>query len=148
MEFFPWACAHTGCRCIQCDAGEPASQMVLCDHCSRAWHIGCLQPALPEVPADETWHCASCAAANLPPLKRILYCKTSGTYAAQQAMQVDPQTLEVAQVGRRRPPPLPPLRCIHHRRAACPTCFWPAIPLPAGCSHGVRYAGNGHPVRP
>ena len=36
------------------------AEMILCDGCDNAWHIGCLNPSLTKVPEDE-WFCPNCS---------------------------------------------------------------------------------------
>ncbi|KAL6629741.1 hypothetical protein ACP70R_029506 [Stipagrostis hirtigluma subsp. patula] len=46
-------------RCEACGSGEAAAELMLCDGCDRGFHIFCLRPILPRVPAGD-WFCASC----------------------------------------------------------------------------------------
>ncbi|CAN8074430.1 unnamed protein product [Agarophyton chilense] len=49
-------------RCRTClAANRPGEQMLLCDSCDRAFHLGCIHPRLKDVPKGE-WHCAKCTA--------------------------------------------------------------------------------------
>jgi hypothetical protein len=50
---------HLACR--QCNFPDRAAQMVLCDTCPAAYHIGCLDPPLLAVPQG-SWQCPACAA--------------------------------------------------------------------------------------
>jgi hypothetical protein len=46
-------------RCEACGSGEAAPELMLCDGCDRGFHIFCLRPILPRVPAGN-WYCPSC----------------------------------------------------------------------------------------
>ncbi|KAJ1277630.1 hypothetical protein BS78_04G018300 [Paspalum vaginatum] len=46
-------------RCEACGSGDAAAELMLCDGCDRGFHIFCLRPILPRVPAGD-WFCASC----------------------------------------------------------------------------------------
>jgi hypothetical protein len=47
--------------CQGCTRGDGEDVMLLCDHCPHAWHIYCLTPPLPAVPAgDDPWFCPAC----------------------------------------------------------------------------------------
>jgi hypothetical protein len=48
-------------RCEACGSGDGADELLLCDGCDRGFHIFCLRPILPRVPAGD-WFCPSCAA--------------------------------------------------------------------------------------
>jgi hypothetical protein len=36
-------------RCILCARSLGTTIMLICDHCSQSWHMGCLMPTLEEV---------------------------------------------------------------------------------------------------
>jgi hypothetical protein len=42
-----------------CDICNDGGDLLLCDNCIRAFHLGCLNPPLSEIPVGE-WHCPSC----------------------------------------------------------------------------------------
>ncbi|GJN18855.1 hypothetical protein PR202_gb06061 [Eleusine coracana subsp. coracana] len=46
-------------RCEACGSGEAGAELMLCDGCDRGYHIFCLRPILPRVPAGD-WFCAAC----------------------------------------------------------------------------------------
>nr|CAZ96095.1 histone-lysine N-methyltransferase [Saccharum hybrid cultivar R570] len=46
-------------RCEACGSGEAAPELMLCDGCDCGFHIFCLRPILPRVPAGD-WYCPSC----------------------------------------------------------------------------------------
>ncbi|KAL6848545.1 hypothetical protein ACP4OV_021839 [Aristida adscensionis] len=50
-------------RCEACGSGEASAELMLCDGCDRGFHIFCLRPILPRVPAGD-WFCASCRSPN------------------------------------------------------------------------------------
>ena len=45
--------------CEACGSGDAAAELMLCDGCDRGFHIFCLRPILPRVPAGD-WFCPSC----------------------------------------------------------------------------------------
>ncbi|KAF8677204.1 hypothetical protein HU200_046681 [Digitaria exilis] len=45
--------------CEACGSGHAAAELMLCDGCDRGFHIFCLRPILPRVPAGD-WFCPSC----------------------------------------------------------------------------------------
>jgi hypothetical protein len=47
--------------CEVCGLGEPEESIILCDWCDDGYHMGCLCPALTEVPTG-AWFCAGCCA--------------------------------------------------------------------------------------
>ena len=51
--------------CQVCHNRGRAASLLLCDGCSRGYHLRCLEPALPAVPAG-TWLCPSCIRAGQP----------------------------------------------------------------------------------
>jgi len=40
----------TGLQCMLCGQALGATTMLICDKCSRGWHMGCLMPLMEEVP--------------------------------------------------------------------------------------------------
>lgn len=48
-----------GQKCMECGDKRRGYQMVLCDRCSRGWHIGCLKPPLLAIPEGQ-WVCTRC----------------------------------------------------------------------------------------
>jgi [histone H3]-lysine27 N-methyltransferase len=48
-------------RCEACGSGDAAAELMLCDGCDCGFHIFCLRPILPRVPAGD-WYCPSCRA--------------------------------------------------------------------------------------
>lgn len=46
-------------RCMLCGFARGAATMLVCDQCSRGWHMGCLTPPLEMVP-DGDWLCPHC----------------------------------------------------------------------------------------
>ncbi|EEC03859.1 E3 ubiquitin ligase Np95, putative [Ixodes scapularis] len=51
-------CRH--CACCRCGGKEDPSRQLLCDECDRAFHLGCLDPPLEELPQEDTWFCPKC----------------------------------------------------------------------------------------
>lgn len=51
-------CRH--CACCRCGGKEDPSRQLLCDECDRAFHLGCLDPPLEELPQEDTWFCPEC----------------------------------------------------------------------------------------
>ncbi|XP_013184973.1 E3 ubiquitin-protein ligase UHRF1 [Amyelois transitella] len=47
------------CGCYECSGKENPEKIVLCDECNHGYHMGCLKPALKELPEDD-WYCPSC----------------------------------------------------------------------------------------
>lgn len=50
--------------CEGCKSPGHEECMLICDNdaCQKHWHIYCLRPKLPELPAeDEDWYCPDCA---------------------------------------------------------------------------------------
>jgi hypothetical protein len=43
------AVVPTGLQCMLCGQALRAAAMLICDKCSRGWHIGCLMPQMEEV---------------------------------------------------------------------------------------------------
>lgn len=46
-------------KCEVCHSGDDDANMLICDSCSRGYHIYCLRPILPYVPNGD-WHCPKC----------------------------------------------------------------------------------------
>ncbi|XP_076917036.1 histone-lysine N-methyltransferase ATXR6-like [Bidens hawaiensis] len=49
--------------CEECGSGEFGSELLLCDHCDRGFHLFCLRPILPSVPIG-SWFCPSCSSSS------------------------------------------------------------------------------------
>jgi hypothetical protein len=43
-------------RCMLCGQAMGVATMLICDRCSKGWHMGCFTPALHEVSVDK-WFC-------------------------------------------------------------------------------------------
>ncbi|KAL8192709.1 hypothetical protein R6Q57_027157 [Mikania cordata] len=56
-------------RCEECGSGDLGSELLLCDHCDRGFHLFCLRPILPCVPVA-SWFCPSCSS-NRSTIKRF-----------------------------------------------------------------------------
>ena len=48
-----------GLRCEHCGSDSRSDALLVCDKCSRAWHSGCMQGAVPDPEAD--WLCPRCS---------------------------------------------------------------------------------------
>ena len=46
-------------QCMLCGSTREAATMLICDGCSRGWHMGCLVPPLDTVPSG-WWLCPRC----------------------------------------------------------------------------------------
>ena len=53
------AVVPAGLRCMLCGSARGAATMLICDGCSRGWHLACLTPPLDSVP-DGRWLCPNC----------------------------------------------------------------------------------------
>lgn len=49
-----------GWKCMACGDHRRGYAMVLCDGCSRGWHIDCLRPPLSSIPTG-AWRCGRCS---------------------------------------------------------------------------------------
>jgi hypothetical protein len=49
-----------GLRCQECGDSRRPATMILCDVCSRGWHLSCLRPPLQQLP-DGEWVCTRCS---------------------------------------------------------------------------------------
>lgn len=72
VQYYRWkACNENGCYtklkeelnegfdsdyCALCDDG---GELIVCDHCQKAYHLTCLRPPLTKVPEDD-WYCTEC----------------------------------------------------------------------------------------
>lgn len=68
----PGSAGDDDVSCEACGSGHAAAELMLCDGCDRGFHIFCLRPILPRVPAGD-WFCPSCrspAAAASPVAKK------------------------------------------------------------------------------
>ncbi|GMH76151.1 hypothetical protein TrVE_jg8682 [Triparma verrucosa] len=54
----------TSCACQICHAKHSQSQILLCDHCDKEYHMSCLTPPLLNVPTGE-WFCSTCKGADV-----------------------------------------------------------------------------------
>ena len=45
--------------CTKCASADRGHEMLLCDNCNQAWHMDCLEPALPAIPHGD-WFCPEC----------------------------------------------------------------------------------------
>ncbi|BBN02913.1 hypothetical protein Mp_2g19240 [Marchantia polymorpha subsp. ruderalis] len=48
-----------GLRCMLCGSAGQAARMLVCDRCSRGWHMSCLTPPIDVIPAGR-WVCPRC----------------------------------------------------------------------------------------
>ncbi|CAO2041264.1 unnamed protein product [Urochloa humidicola] len=55
----PASASDDDVSCEACGSGDAAAELMLCDGCDRGFHIFCLRPILPRVPAGD-WFCPSC----------------------------------------------------------------------------------------
>ncbi|CAM6128123.1 unnamed protein product [Calypogeia fissa] len=46
-------------RCMLCGSARDAARMLVCDSCSRGWHMFCLTPPVEVVPVGR-WVCPRC----------------------------------------------------------------------------------------
>uniref|UniRef100_A0A915K081 Zinc finger PHD-type domain-containing protein n=1 Tax=Romanomermis culicivorax TaxID=13658 RepID=A0A915K081_ROMCU len=52
-EAYKWNCP--ACKqCEKCKDGGDEKNMIFCDSCDRGYHIGCLKPALDQLPDGES----------------------------------------------------------------------------------------------
>lgn len=51
-------CKECGCRI--CAGKEDEHNLLLCDECDSAYHIGCLNPPLTSIPEEDYWYCSEC----------------------------------------------------------------------------------------
>ncbi len=47
---------HAGLRCMLCGSRGGIAHMLVCDRCSRGWHMACMSPPMDVVP-DGRWVC-------------------------------------------------------------------------------------------
>ncbi|BBM99042.1 hypothetical protein Mp_1g18210 [Marchantia polymorpha subsp. ruderalis] len=50
---------RAGLRCMLCGSTDQAAHMLVCDRCSRGWHMSCLTPPIDVVPTGR-WVCPRC----------------------------------------------------------------------------------------
>jgi len=50
---------RAGLRCMLCGSKGGAAHMLVCDRCSRGWHMACMTPPMDVVPAG-WWVCPCC----------------------------------------------------------------------------------------
>lgn len=48
------------CGCKVCAGKQDEHNLLLCDECNYAYHLGCLNPPLATVPDDDYWYCPEC----------------------------------------------------------------------------------------
>jgi hypothetical protein len=53
------AIVPTGLKCMPCGFASGAATMLVCDSCSKGWHMLCLAPPLEEIPEGQ-WLCPRC----------------------------------------------------------------------------------------
>ncbi|XP_022087295.1 E3 ubiquitin-protein ligase UHRF1-like [Acanthaster planci] len=51
-------CKH--CACHVCGGKDDPDRQLMCDECDMAYHLGCLDPPLTEIPDVEEWYCPLC----------------------------------------------------------------------------------------
>lgn len=51
-------CHECGCRA--CAGKQDEHSLLLCDECNDAYHLGCLDPPLAEIPEEDYWYCPKC----------------------------------------------------------------------------------------
>lgn len=51
-------CKECGCRI--CAGKEDEHNLLLCDECNSAYHLGCLNPPLTSIPEEDYWYCPEC----------------------------------------------------------------------------------------
>ena len=54
--------------CMVCGSPQNEEVMLICDGCNRGYHIGCLDPPLDAVPAEDIWCCHECISKGYTPL--------------------------------------------------------------------------------
>ncbi|VDB99840.1 unnamed protein product [Peniophora sp. CBMAI 1063] len=58
IKTYKWQCNECT-ECEECLRADNGSKMLFCDRCDRAWHMGCLEPALRRKPKGD-WFCDPC----------------------------------------------------------------------------------------
>ncbi|XP_014477333.1 PREDICTED: E3 ubiquitin-protein ligase UHRF1 [Dinoponera quadriceps] len=48
------------CGCKICAGKEEEHNLLLCDECNLAYHLGCLDPPLSKIPEEDYWYCPEC----------------------------------------------------------------------------------------
>ncbi|XP_050448065.1 E3 ubiquitin-protein ligase UHRF1-like [Cataglyphis hispanica] len=48
------------CGCKVCAGKQDEHNLLLCDECNYAYHLGCLNPPLATIPDDDYWYCPEC----------------------------------------------------------------------------------------
>ena len=56
-----------GHSCHACGSPQREEVMLVCDSCSRGWHIDCLQPPLGSIPTTDPWCCPTCEEQGITP---------------------------------------------------------------------------------
>jgi hypothetical protein len=54
-----WVVIRAGLRCMLCGFRGGTTHMLVCDRCSRGWHIACMTPPMDVVPTRR-WVCPCC----------------------------------------------------------------------------------------
>lgn len=58
VDRFPWFCNE--CKlCTTCQRTTEEYELLICDCCDRAFHLGCLVPKRTEIPEGK-WYCSDC----------------------------------------------------------------------------------------
>jgi hypothetical protein len=53
------AMIQVGLKCMLCGSKGGTTRMLVCDRCSRGWHMACMTPPMDVVPAGQ-WVCPRC----------------------------------------------------------------------------------------
>nr|CAD7403695.1 unnamed protein product [Timema cristinae] len=48
------------CSCYLCGGKDDPEKQILCDECDQAYHLGCLDPPLVNLPEMDEWYCPEC----------------------------------------------------------------------------------------
>lgn len=78
--------------CTACGRTDGGMHMLLCDgaHCSAAWHMGCLEPPLKQLPRGN-WYCPDCTERHIAKrLKRANAKSSSGSSSSSSSSLVAP----------------------------------------------------------
>lgn len=91
-----------GAACEICGSTSSTvpSQMLLCDHCDRGYHLLCLDPPLTQVPESD-WFCSQCDGVNIAVLPAVA--------VEEEEMQLPVNAAELQLPAVNAEPPLPPL---------------------------------------
>ena len=69
--------------CDVCGKGENEESIIICDNCNKGFHLYCVKPILPSVPAGE-WFCPRCR-----DNKKKKYYRNLARYQENQSLIVD-----------------------------------------------------------